>query len=400
MYKKIVIGKNDADYDVKAVQDAVDNGGSVLLKGVFNFGQHGRVNIKNDISISGDKNKQGRPLTKIIGGFWTFHSPLPTTDVPIQKPGPEIIIRNIHFDGAVWTPLHFSYTRRTEISGNKITNVQPYEIPLPMPLDWPGGEKLLTCAGILLGTFFAYRTNIIPGAVTGQLIVDNNSIDLKCKDPEMTLGMGVFILWTWGARIEIKRNQVRNVSRNSIETLDNYIDEEGAGSVFIAENNIITPSAGIAYPTPWIPNGIVVGWFWDVPAASEPSKRSKITVMRNDIQANGERAGGIFSITDCTAILENRVEIGGGSEAYGIGQSGPNAFTAKNIIEGVGANAIGVWPWMVPNNPNSNTFLWNDISKFRASKADVVFFGNKNMFIGNSCKVVDNGKDNEIIMTD
>ena len=152
-YDSVVTGKNNAEIDVKAVQEAVDKGGTVLLKGTFKFGQKGRVNIKNDIEVMGESDSEGRPLTKIMGGFWTFHSPLPSTELPLPGPGPKMKIKNIHFDGAIWTPMHFPYTSGAEISGNKITNVQPF----PVPLKWKGGDKLFVQAGALLGTRFAHR---------------------------------------------------------------------------------------------------------------------------------------------------------------------------------------------------------------------------------------------------
>ena len=118
-YDSVVTGKNSAEYDVKAVQEAVDTGGAVLLKGTFNFGQKGRVNIKNDIEVMGESDSNGRPLTKIMGGFWTFHSPLPSTELPLPGPGPKMKIKNIHFDGATWTPMHFPYT-----SGQKSPGIE------------------------------------------------------------------------------------------------------------------------------------------------------------------------------------------------------------------------------------------------------------------------------------
>ena len=392
-YDSVVTGKNNADIDVKAVQEAVDKGGLVLLKGTFNFGQKGRVNIKNDIEISGESNAEGRPLTRITGGFWTFHSPLPTTELPLPGPGPKMKIRNIHFDGAVWTPMHFPYTSGAEITGNKITNVHPYGVPYK----WKGGDKLLVTAGVLFGTRFAHRDKILPGASTGNLIVNNNNIDLRCKDPKMTMGQGVFFLWTWGATIEIKRNRIRNVSRNSIESLDNYLDEEGVGSVLVAENNIVTPKLGIPFPSPRTPNGIIVGWFLDMSAGSDPSKNSKITVIRNFVQTNGETSLGIASLADGTSILGNRVEVGGGSKSSGITQLGSNAFIARNKVDGAGAFALRAIPWKDIKS-NGNTFAWNDVREFKASAGDFLAVGNQNTFVGAKCKVVDKGKRNKMLV--
>jgi hypothetical protein len=388
-YESVVLGTNNAEHDVKAVQEAVDKGGSVLLKGMFNFGQKGQVNIKNDVEVIGETTLTGRPLTKITGGFWTFHSPLPSTDLPLPGPGPKIKIKNIHFDGATWTPMHFPYTSGAEISGNRITNVHPF----PIPLKWPGGEKLLVSEGVLLGTHFAHKEKILPGAVTGHLIVENNKIDLKCKNPKIALGHAIFFPRTWGATIEIKSNRIRNASRNSIESLDNYLDEEGRGSVVIAENNIVTPATGIPFPSPTTPNGIIVGWFFDPSGASDPNKNSKITLIRNYVQTNGETSRGIVSMADGTAILGNRVEVKGGSKSSGITQYGSNAFIARNKIDGTGAFALRAIPYKEFKG-SGNTFAWNDVGEFKASAVDFLCVGNKNTLVGKSCKVEDKGKGN------
>ena len=66
-YDSVVTGNNNPELDVKAVQESVDKGGTVLLKGTFNFGQKGQVNIKNDIEVSGESDDKGNPMTKIMG---------------------------------------------------------------------------------------------------------------------------------------------------------------------------------------------------------------------------------------------------------------------------------------------------------------------------------------------
>lgn len=392
-YDSVVTGQNNAEIDVKAVQEAVNKGGTVLLKGAFNFGQKGRVNIKNDIEVIGESDGEGKPLTKITGGFWTFHSPLPSTELPLPGPGPKVKVKNIHFDGATWAPIHLSYTSGAEISGNKITNVKPF----PVPIKWSGGEKLLVTAGTLMGSRFAHREKILPGAVTGNLIVNDNDIDLRCENPKMTMGQGVFFLWTWGATIEIKRNRVRNVSRNSIESLDNYLDEEGQGSVLVTENNVVTPKLGIPFPGPSTPNGIVVGWFLDMTGGSDPSRNSKITVIRNFVQTNGETSGGVISLGDGIAILGNRVEVKGGSKSSGVVHIGSNGFIARNKIDGTGAHALRVVPWKSIKS-DGNTMAWNDVREFKAMAADVLCVGNKNTLVGAKCKVDDKGKANKMLV--
>jgi len=83
-YDSMVTGKGDPVYDIKAVQDAVDKGGKVLLKGTFDFGEKGRVNIKNDIEIIGETDTQGLPLTKIKGGFVSGRTDAPWSAYPMR----------------------------------------------------------------------------------------------------------------------------------------------------------------------------------------------------------------------------------------------------------------------------------------------------------------------------
>jgi len=393
-FDSTVTGQSDFEQDVKAVQEAVDKGGTVLLKGTFDFGPKGRVNIKNDVAVWGESDGNGRPLTKIVGGFWVFHSPLPSTDLPLPGPGPKIKIKNIHFDGATWSPMHFPFTSGAEISGNKITNVQPFKLPIK----WQGGDFVLVQTGIVLGTRFAHKEKFLPGAVTGKLVVENNEIDLKCENPKITMGHGVFLPWTWGAIIEVKGNTIKNVSRNSIESLDNYLDDEGHGSVTITGNDIITPADGCPFPSPiTYPSGIVAGWFFDRSGATDPRKNSKITITKNNIQANGARSSGIISLSDGTLILENHIELTNGPKTKGITQFGSNGNISKNKIMGTGAWAVGTVSWKSFKG-SGNTIGGNDLRGFKASSADFYCTGNENTFIGPECKVVDKGKDNKVLV--
>ena len=132
-------------------------------------------------------------------------------------------------------------------------------------------------------------------------------------------------------------------------------------------------------------------------AGSDPSKNSKITVIRNFVQANGETSLGIASLADGTAILGNRVEVGGGLKSSGITQLGCNAFIARNKIDGAGAFALRAVP-LKDIKSNGNTFAWNDIREFKASAGDFLAVGNKNTLIGAKCKVVDKGKGNKMLV--
>lgn len=390
-YDSIVTGKSEPQHDVKAIQDAVDKGGTILLKGTFNFADKGRINIGHDINIFGEADNQGKPLTRIMGGHWTFYSPLPSKETPPQAPGPKIIIQHIHFDGAAWTPMHFPYTSGALISSNKITNVAPFELPIK----WKGGETLWVQAGALFGTRFINKEKILPGT-TGNLVFENNEVDLRCENPKITMGQAAFFIWTWGANIEIKGNTLRNVSRNAIESLDNYRDEEGRGMVVITDNRIITPAEGCPFPGPTsYPNGIVVGWFLDMSGGTDPVRSSKVIVMNNSIETNGDLASGIISLVDGPVILDNKIVMRGGSKSKGITQLGSNGFIAKNTIEGSGAWAMRTAESKALKG-SCNVFAWNDVKQFKASSTDFLCLGNNNILVGTKCKVVDKGKDNRV----
>ncbi len=118
-----VVGQNNPAVDIQALQKSVDQGGTINLKGTFDFGNEGRVNITKDVKIIGETNHKG-PVTKIKGGFWTLHSPLPA-QLPPTASGPKITIQGIHFDGALWIPIHLAHSSGATISNNKITNVRP-----------------------------------------------------------------------------------------------------------------------------------------------------------------------------------------------------------------------------------------------------------------------------------
>ncbi len=72
-----VVGQDNPTVDVQAVQAAVSQGGEILLKKTFDFGEKGSVIINKDVKIVGEKDGQGVPTTKIKGGSRTFFKPSP-----------------------------------------------------------------------------------------------------------------------------------------------------------------------------------------------------------------------------------------------------------------------------------------------------------------------------------
>ncbi len=388
--QQTVIGQDNPAVDVQAVQAAVSQGGEVLLKGTFDFGEKGSVNINKDVRIVGEKNSQGIPITKIKGGFRTFLSPLPP-QLPPQAPGPKIAIQSIHFDGALAFPIYVAYCSGAIIAGNKITTVKPIAATPQMNVS----------VGVMVGTNWiqpAATRKYQPGAVTGIINLVSNDLDMANDTPAKTLGQGIFVHWATGITLQISGNTVKNCSRNSIEAMDNYLDDDGSGSVVIRDNKITTPTVGIPFPSPSTPNGICVGWFFDGTGAgaSNPKQNMKHVIVGNTIRARGETSLGMW-IASNEALVENNGISTEKQSATGIAVNSAQCRILKNKIEGIGKAAIGVTPNKSLTGSN-NKCEDNDVSAFKASVAEISLLkdSKNNIVVGNSGKAKDLGIDNQI----
>jgi len=379
-YDSIIYGAGDPAQDILNVQTAVNGGGSVLLRGSFDFGS-GRVMILNDVEIYGETDNKGNPVTKISNGFLTFLSPLLV--LPPTAPGPKIAIKNIHFDGARYTPIYIKYTSGADISGNRITNVNPRPVG-PFSVQ----------AGAILGSYTTATPNLQIGALTGNLVFSSNYVDLANANPSATLGQGVFINLTWGASIEISDNVVVNASRNALESLENYLDENGNGTITIRNNTLITPDVGFPWPSDSTPNGIVAGWVFNPAGATDPTINSNISVEHNYIeQGEANKCFAIFVKSSHASIRHNHILVGGGDEAKGVIIGGPNGQIANNRIEGSGQYALLVTSY-------ENRLFGNNLNHFDPNEIgfDVGFGieGNYNTLLGGKGTVEDLGTDNVI----
>jgi len=397
-----IVGENNPTIDAQAVQRAVDQGGTVNLKGTFDFGDKGRVNITKDVKIVGETDPKGSPLTKIKGGSWTFHSPLPAKWPP-ETPGPKITIQSIHFDGGLWVPINLAYSSGATISNNKITNVRPLLIPQQIP----GIGTMSMQHGIYCGPLWAQQMQLppekrayTPDVFTGNLNISDNEIDVANDNPLKTMGQGIFVVRTTGVTAQIFGNTVVNSSRTSIETKDNYLGKDGGGMMIIRDNKIVTSIQGIPFPTPSNPIGILVGWFDDISGGLDPQRNIKYAVLNNAIRTRGKTSPGIVAFTDGIVIVNNAI-LSEGTEAYGLGVFSSDGYIAYNRMEGTSSGpAMFVRPWK-PLKGSKNVFVDNDLKQFKSSTADVVFEKDacNNLFIGPSCKVNDLGSNNSIQMT-
>ncbi len=394
-----IVGQNNPAVDILAVQRAVDQGGTINLKGTFDFGNEGRVNITKDVQIIGETNHKG-PVTKIMGGFWTLHSPLPA-QLPPTAPGPKIKIQGIHFDGALWAPVLLAYSSGATISNNKITNLRPKAMGGQLIFGKPG---LNLQQGIVCHPGYAQipweTRKYIPNAFTGNLIIEDNDIDLTNDVPTKTMAQGVILIWTTGINAQIQRNTVINCARNSIETIDNYLGKDGSGMIIIKDNKIVTSIEGVPVPGPITPNGIIVGWVFDMSGGYDPQRNIKHIVANNGIRTRGKTSAGIVSVTDGVVIVNNAI-FSEGTEALPLLIASSDGYIAYNKAEGISSSpGVLVRTWE-PLKGSKNVIVDNDLKQFKTSAADVVFAKDtcNNVFTGSKCKVSDLGSNNSIQMT-
>jgi hypothetical protein len=384
---RVVAGQGDPAIDLPAVQAAVSAGGRVKLVGTFDLGPAGTVLITRDVAISG-----GRGAT-VKGGFRSFYSPLPGGAVP-SAPGPAISIENLTLDGATWSPIHLAYARSVTVRHNRIRNVKPYH---------PPGLAFGLQGGIQVTTYFqsANKALVFPGALTGEIEIRDNELDMTGAVPLGTLCQGINVARAWGASIAVRGNTILECSRSSIELIDNHLDEGGKGHVLIARNRIQTATSGIAYPTPQTPDAIVAGWFYDITGATDPARNPRYHVIENWIDARGVDATGIYSSSTGALLEGNRISLGG-ARAYGIATSAPETQLAGNVITGEGLWAFGVFPYpplpsLVPIRVNSTCDRVRKFTARNTAGADFLLKGNHNTVIGFNGTVFDGGTDNRIL---
>jgi hypothetical protein len=393
--QQTVVGQDNSGIDFHMLQAAVSDGGTILLKGTFNLGDTGRVNIIKDVKIMGETDDKGTPKTKIKGGFWSLHSPLPSKSPP-EVPGPKITIQNIHFDGALWAPIHLAYCSGATISNNKITNVRPFP---PYPI------KPRVCyfqTGILCGTYWAQpgslkmQAKYQPGAFTGELIISDNEIDVGNPTPELTLGQGIFVHWTTGVTARIANNTVVNCSRNSIETFDNHLDKDGIGMFTIQNNKITSSKVGVPVPSPRTPNGIVIGWFMDPTGAADPKRNNKYIVMNNFVRVFGQTSLGIFAEAS-EAVIKNNQIYTEGPESTALFLRIANCSVTENKTEGTGNIGCFIGP-LQKMMARGNKLVGNIFSSSKITVADIVFDkgADDNEVIGEGGTVNDQGTGNKI----
>jgi hypothetical protein len=375
----LVEGQNDPAVDIANVQAAIDQGGDVSLRGLFNFGASGAVVIKNDVNISGQVGEGGTLLTTISGGFRPFSSgPSPT---PVLAPGPRISIRHLDFAGARAAAIYLTYASDIDVVGNHFSGIAPA----------PASGMLFQRA--------VHITGLVPSnpqAITGTVTVAHNVMDMYSSvGPVLCQGVSLYL--TTGVEADISHNEIFACTRNSIESMDNYRGAAGQGLVRITHNRIIPPAVGFPWPTTVSPDGIVFGWYYNPAAAGEPGKASPVEVAHNYVESNGPVGVGIVALTTGSWVHHNTIRMN-------TGYVGIAAGTADNLIEHNTVTGTGSLAFMVmrflPALPAAagNYFLSNDVSMFTPATADYLLMAETtgNVVCGATGSVIDLGIGNTV----
>lgn len=386
--QSMVRATGDPSRDVPNVQRVVDDGGEVLLRGNFNFGEEGRIVIRKSVKIRGEEDSLGLPVTTIEGGFWSFYSPLPVPGAPPSKKGPLISIRSLHFKGSKGTPMHFPYASGLEVRNNIVEDV----VPQKLKVKWAESDTLLFAAGVVAGNRLDHRKAMLERAVQGVVTIKDNRFHMMADKPSMTAGRGIMVNWTWGATIRVENNIVTKASRNAIEILDNVRSDKGEGSITVADNKIVTDDRGVEYPNKFTANGIVAGWFFDTSGGNEFKRNSQALILRNRVEIRGETSTAIFCYGNDATVAGNDIIVGGGGKARGIIQTGSRGFITANRFRGKGQYAI----FSVPFErlaASVNIYAWNNFDEFTGIKGQMLVTGDLNRVLGD-VMVNDKGRGN------
>jgi hypothetical protein len=401
--------------DVQNVQWAVDNvapGGTVFLMANdkngslndFNFGADGSVKITKDVIIVGETDlgdlgpelpdsteevpsyvfPEGKPLTKIQGGFYSFSSPWYEGAIP--GGGPNITIKGIHFSGAKHTPIELDYCSGATVSGNFIENAIPVEYLTVEDSEDPNLEiQIYDTGGISVGNYEPDDDWIYPlGSVVGNLNITNNMMDMQVDPAELaeyTSAGGIECLGMNDVTFNVKDNIVLNNSRNAIMVMDVLNTEGAPDSIITIENNKVdTGTLGSIYwPNSSAPQGIVLG-IWD--STDRDQSRTQYFTKNNNVVINGTNgtettAGAITLLANNSEIIDNDITvyrtIDGAPAGRGIKVYGTDNDINENKIKGAGQRGIFIFPFYpITGDPPAppalgadlNRIIGNDLSLF------------------------------------
>jgi hypothetical protein len=299
---QVVVGANDPQVDVPAVQAAVDRGGKILLRGTFDFGTDagnhiivpgrpcpaqdvkGRSTIfiyQHNVTIMGEVGSHGELLTVVKNGmppFWigwdgeVSRTPPEGTDgVDFGKeafpqdaagvvlyrdtitdcgacqtryargyPNVSATIKSIYFDSPKHYGVKITAGHDVVVTGNVLSKVQFGGLVHANGLNGPGTSSGATHIAVgTMGVSLFYAPFIL-GAITGEIHIEQNVVDDVGTEPIATHWGEAFGFGALitSAGVNIQGNTIRNIGRRADGSSSDVIL---AGAIMVADNYASPP---------------------------------------------------------------------------------------------------------------------------------------------------------------
>lgn len=339
-------GTGDPLVDYPAVRDAVAAGGTIYLKGHFDFGTDNVVHVAWDVEIIGETpiesgpvdpvtgNRDRRWPTVITGGgaakaavFWS--------DVKAN-----VVIRNVHFDRYQYTAVQIRKAAYAEVSNCRITNGLPEVLP-----ELPDYNKV---AGLTIGGSPAVAGNVDYASVDHAVVKDNiisiaDSYTPYGKPSVITSGIGL------SGMLDGTRSVMGNLVKNFAHL---GIFNTTGGITTIEHNRVVAGDRGDGIG---FRKGIAADWYGRVHFEA-PVPLGQVFVRANAIATDGEQAHGVIvnnwpanPLAEDTKIVieDNRIHVDDPRQGVGIWAFGTfrnvtarNNEITGNMYLGAGMNAF------------------------------------------------------------
>jgi hypothetical protein len=360
----VVVGTNNPDIDVAAVQAAVDQGGEVILKGRFSFDTdptvvtaldaagypHAMVLVSREVAISGVRGDDDE-RTRIDGGTIPFY---------VDAPGAHVTIQGLSFAGPTAKAVFVYAASGLAITFCRIDGVEPLQ-------HLSNGIAVITSPGLPMP---ANPGN--PGNLAGTLLITNNDIDMAGgTNADNTLGIVVQSAGQTadnGVDLYVSGNRISHVTEPAM-------DFRRIGGRAHVEGNVVTTGSVVsaANPGPEVIRMVNIG--------SYVIAHNLIHCEWPDPQAKGIAIFSQFSqwlmqsaiVADNDVIMSPPPDLVFGDSSAGIdirGFADGNVVT-NNSIRGRARAALLVEVFK-GGAPDSNELILNRFSGFEASDADIV----------------------------
>ena len=283
----IVEGRARQDYDIEALQDAVDNYSKVLLRGQFNLG-NSTINITKSVEILGEGRTNDIPDTKVYTQGWTFPFNDQSYLFLIRGPDIDVSIENLHFENFNGTcigsqegnSLVFKRNRITLLSGHgrgvNFYHWGDHVVGITM-----GGEIGFGGfpGGILIeDNYFDFAVSYVRGGFLSQSGEETEPFyrpDLPNHEAPICIGMNIC---RNSGQVIVRNNIIKNMNSKGIYVFDN----RDTANIVIHDNEIYSDVFGVyAYHSPIAGFGMLIQSAW-----TEPISGAKIEIFNNHIILN------------------------------------------------------------------------------------------------------------------